>query len=222
MCDDVSYNTEANESERALPELLAAIRACRVCRDEPRYGAPLPHEPRPVVQASGCARICIASQAPGARVHASGRPYTDASGVRLRSWLGISEADFYNPDKVAIVPMGFCFPGNDTHGGDLPPRRECAEIWHASLFERLPRIELMIVVGMYAQAWHLGGQYTSGGLTQTVENWRTIRTSKAGRRTMPLPHPSWRNTGWLKQHPWFEEELLPVLREDVDVLLDRG
>ena len=134
-----------------LDQLLTAIRACRVCRDEPRYGVALPHEPRPVLQVSRSARICIASQAPGARVHASGRPYTDPSGVRLKSWMGLDDETFYDSRKIAIIGMGFCFPGNDQHGGDLPPRRECAELWHKPLFEQLPDLRLLILIGQYAQ-----------------------------------------------------------------------
>ncbi len=199
----------------SLDALIDEIRACRVCRDAPRYGAPLPHEPRPVIQVSGTARLCIAGQAPGTRVHASGRPFTDPSGVRLRAWLGLDEETFYDPAKVAIIPMGFCFPGLDGKGGDLPPRRECAELWHARLFAQLPRIELMLLIGQYAQRWHLGRKAVAGGLTETVEHWRLYYRDGAPRRMVPLPHPSWRNNAWLKRNPWFETELLPVLREDV-------
>jgi uracil-DNA glycosylase len=131
----------------SLDAIAEEIRACRVCRDAPRYGAPLPHEPRPVFQVSNEARLCIAGQAPGVRVHASGRPYTDPSGVRLRQWLGLGDEIFYDRTKVAIVPMGFCFPGSDGKGGDLPPRRECAETWRERLFARLPNLELILLVG---------------------------------------------------------------------------
>ena len=139
-----------------LATLTEEIRACRVCRDAPRYGPPLPHEPRPVFQVSPSARICIAGQAPGVRVHASGRPYTDPSGVRLRSWLDIGEDVFYDPRIVSVVAMGFCFPGLDAKGGDLPPRRECAELWRKRMFAALPNLELILLVGQYAQKWHLG------------------------------------------------------------------
>jgi uracil-DNA glycosylase len=186
-----------------------------VCREAPRYGPPLPHEPRPVLQVSRKARLCIVGQAPGTRVHASGRPYTDASGLRLRGWLGIGEDVFYDAKKVSVVPMGFCFPGLDGKGGDLPPRRECAEIWQARLFERLPNFELVLLVGLYAQKWHLGAKAVAGGLTQTVSRWRTIYRPDASQRFMPTPHPSWRNNGWLKKNLWFERELLPELRADV-------
>jgi uracil-DNA glycosylase len=202
-----------------LDALLGEIRACQICRDAPAHGPALPHEPRPVIQASTRARICIAGQAPGARVHASGRPYSDPSGVRLRSWLGLGEADFYDAGKIAVVPMGFCFPGYDAKGSDLPPRRECAPAWHARIFAALPDIELMLVIGQYAQRWHLDRATAAGGVTRTVERWREIYDPAARRRFLPLPHPSWRNSAWLKRHPWFEAELLPVLRAEVAALV---
>ena len=139
----------------SLAALAEEIRACRVCRDAPRYGPPLPHEPRPVFQVSTSARICIVGQAPGVRAHASGRPYTDPSGVRLRGWLGVGEDIFYNSEIVAVAAMGFCFPGLDAKGGDLPPRRECAELWRKPMFAALPNLELILLVGQYAQKWHL-------------------------------------------------------------------
>jgi uracil-DNA glycosylase len=199
----------------SLAALAAAIRACRVCRDTPRYGAPLPHEPRPVFQISTSARLCIAGQAPGVRVHASGRPYTDPSGVRLRGWLGIKEEIFYDPRKVAIVAMGFCFPGHDPNGGDLPPRRECAEIWRERVLALLPSLELILLVGQYAQKWHLGPTVVAKGLSETVGGWRAVYRASDRPRLMPLPHPSWRNNGWLTRNPWFETELLPALRVEV-------
>jgi uracil-DNA glycosylase len=217
----------ATEMTAATPEaeldaLLARIRGCRLCRDAPSFGPPLPHEPRPVVQASRSARICIAGQAPGVRVHVSGRPFTDASGTRLRQWLAISEDEFYDPRKVAIVGMGFCFPGNDAKGGDLPPRRECAQTWRRALLSLLDSIELMILVGRHAQRWHLGSEFTAKGLASTVVDWRRIYVAQQSRRTIPLPHPSWRNTGWLKRNPWFEAELLPALQADVASILATG
>jgi len=199
----------------SLDTIAQEIRRCRLCRDAPRYGAPLPHEPRPVFQVSGASRLCIAAQAPGVRVHASGRPFTDPSGVRLRRWLGIGEEIFYDPMKVAIVPMGFCFPGHDLRGGDLPPRRECAETWRDRLLHRLPNVELILLVGQYAQSWRLGATAASAGLTETVGRWRDVYRPGDRPRLMPMPHPSWRNNGWLKRNPWFETELLPVLRADI-------
>jgi uracil-DNA glycosylase len=201
-----------------LEGIVAGLRACRICRDAPGRGAPLPHEPRPILQVSATARLCIASQAPGTRAHASGRPFQDPSGVRLRDWLGLDEARFYDSSRVAIVPMGACFPGLDRHGGDLPPRRECAPLWRQPLFNALPRLELLLVIGLYAQAWHLGPE-AKGGLTQTVRRWREILEAERRPRVLPLPHPSWRNSGWLKKNPWFEAELLPVLRAEVAALV---
>ena len=211
----LGYPTSMNPSHASLDSLVAEVRACRICRDAPRYGSPLPHEPRPVLQVSSAARLCIAGQAPGVRVHASGRPFTDPSGVRLRQWLGIGEEIFYDPQKVAIVSMGFCFPGLDAKGGDLPPRRECAEVWRARVFERLPNLELILLVGQYAQKQRLDATTVANGLTETVMRWREVYRCRQAPRVMPMPHPSWRNNGWLKRNPWFEMELLPVLRAEV-------
>ena len=188
--------------------LSAEIRACRHCRENPA-GRALPHEPRPVFRVSQTARICIAGQAPGTRVHASGTPFTDPSGERLRDWMGVTPEEFYDVSRSAIVPMGFCFPGLDAKGGDLPPRRECAQRWRAPLFELMPQIETVLAVGQYAQAWHLGAARKKS-LTETVAAWREFYP-----RCLPLPHPSWRNNAWLKRNPWFEEELLPVLKNHV-------
>lgn len=200
----------------AFDAITARLRACRVCRDAPSAGPPLPHEPRPILQGSPSARLLVASQAPGKRAHASGRPFQDPSGIRLRHWLGLDEAAFYDPGRVAIVPMGHCFPGYDAAGGDLPPRRECAPLWRRPVLAALPRLELILVIGLYAQAWHLGGK---AGLTATVRNWRAILDGPSRPRVLPLPHPSWRNSGWLKREPWFEAELLPVLRAEVAGLM---
>ena len=191
----------------------ASLRACRLCRDAPVYGPPLPQEPRPIVQGRSSARLCIASQAPGNKADKSGIPFMDPSGIRLRDWLGLDEAAFYDASRLAIVPMGACFPGYDAKGGDRPPRRECAERWRAELFAGLPHLELILVIGQYAQAWHLGR--AKGGLTETVRNWRGVLDAPRRPRVLPLPHPSWRNSGWLKANPWFEAELLPVLRAEV-------
>ena len=172
----------------SLAALTEDIRACRVCRDAPRYGPPLSHEPRPVFQVSASARLCIAGQAPGVRVHASGRPYTDPSGVRLRGWLGIGEEIFYDPEIVAIAPMGFCFPGLDANGGDLPPRRECAELWRERLMAHLPDLELVLLVGQYAQKWHLGAAAVARGLSETVGKWREVyRSSGPAAPYAPCP-----------------------------------
>ncbi len=186
--------------------LLAAIRACRQCVDAPK-GAPLPHQPRPVLQASPSATLAIFSQAPGARVHQSGRPFTDASGDRLRDWLGIGPDIFYDASRVAIVPMGFCFPGNDAKGGDKPPRKECAPLWRARVIDALPNIRTAILVGAHAQNWHLQGR-AGATLHETVTNWREFAP-----RYFPTPHPSWRNNAWLNRNGWFEAALLPALKQ---------
>lgn len=193
-----------------LDQLVEEIRQCRICVDQPS-GRPLPHEPRPVVRASATARILIAGQAPGTRVHASGKPFTDPSGDRLRDWTAIGEAEFYDEARIAIVPMGFCFPGLDAKGGDLPPRRECAPAWRNALLDRMPAVDLVLAVGLYAQQFHLGKR-VRGSLTETVADWRAILDETHAPRILPLPHPSWRNSGWIKRNPWFEAELLPVLR----------
>ena len=207
------------EPPAALDDLLAELRACRICHDAPRFGLPLPHQPKPIVQASPTARLCIASQAPGTRAHASGKPFYDPSGVRLRAWLGLDEAAFYDASRIAIVPMGHCFPGLDAKGGDLPPRRECSPVWRARVFAAMPDLRLILLIGQYAQAWHLGEDFR-GGLTETVRRWRAILAEPRRHRLLPLPHPSWRNNGWLRRNPWFEAELLPALRREVRTILD--
>jgi uracil-DNA glycosylase len=201
-----------------LASLLAELAACRLCRDAPRFGGPLPHEPRPVIQASATARLLIAGQAPGTRVHASGKPFTDPSGVRLRAWMGVDEATFYDASRIAIVPMGHCFPGLDAKGGDLPPRRECAPRWRAPVLAALPEVRLILVIGQYARDWHLPA-WKGKGLTETVVAWREIGAAGEAPRIIPLPHPSWRNNGWLKANPWFEAELLPEVRREVSAAI---
>jgi uracil-DNA glycosylase len=200
-----------------LDRLLASIRACRTCVEAPD-SKPLPHEPRPVLRASDTARLAVCSQAPGTRVHVSGIPFTDASGYRLRDWMGVSPQEFYDEARVAIIPMGFCFPGQGANGADLPPRAECAKLWHPTLFARLPQLELVLAVGSYAQRWHLGG-VAGDSLDATMRDWRKYLRRKMRPRVLPLPHPSWRNNAWLKRNPWFEDQLLPVLRREVRKLL---
>jgi uracil-DNA glycosylase len=201
--------------------LCSEIRACRVCRDTPRR-LPLPHEPRPVFIASRTATICVAGQAPGTRVHASGTPFTDPSGDRLRSWMGIAPGTFYDSARISVIPMGFCFPGLSNKGADLPPRAECAPLWHDRLYAAMPQLRLVLAVGSYAQRYHLGDLYR-GDLSATVENWRAVlaATRGRGRAVIPLPHPSWRNNAWLKLRPWFDAELLPELRKLVRAELRR-
>lgn len=190
-----------------LDHLLGEIRACRVC------ALAMPHDPRPVIQASAGARILIVGQAPGTRVHASGRPFTDPSGDRLRDWMGVDEAVFYDASRIAIAPMGFCFPGLDAKGGDLPPRKECAPLWQDSVRSALPDIRLTLLVGQYAQRFYLRSQMQKT-LTETVREGERYQPD-----FLPLPHPSWRNNAWLKKNPWFEERILPLLRRRIQDLL---
>lgn len=208
------------QREAALRRLLADIRACRHCVEAPE-GKPLPHAPRPVLRASTTARLAVCSQAPGTKVHLSGIPFTDRSGDRLREWMGVTRDEFYDEAKVAIVPMGFCFPGQDANGADLPPRRECAPLWHRDLFASLPQIELVLAVGSYAQNWHLGAA-AGRTLQETMGDWRKHLERKKRPRVLPLPHPSWRNNAWLKQNAWFDTELLPALRREVRLRLSEA
>jgi uracil-DNA glycosylase len=201
----------------ALQTIAASIRACRHCVERPD-GRPLPHEPRPVFRVSETAKLAVCSQAPGTRVHASGKPFTDPSGDRLRAWLGVTPEEFYDEARVTIVPMGFCFPGQTDTGADLPPRRECAKLWHRRLFAALPHIELLLAVGSYAQQFHLG-ERCGRTLQETMVSWRSYLERTERPHILPLPHPSWRNNAWLKKNAWFEAELLPVLREEVGNLL---
>lgn len=204
---------------QAFDQLLEKIKACRVCRDEPRPRAkPLPHEPRPVVLAHKDAKILISGQAPGTRVHKSGKPFTDPSGDRLRDWLGVDDETFYDPTRIAIVPMGFCFPGLDAKGGDLPPRKECAPLWHDQVIAGLTSLKLVLIIGMYAQEWHLKDR-RKRTLTDTVAAWRDYADDGNNPKILPLPHPSWRNNVWIKKNPWFEDELLPYLRAQVAALV---
>lgn len=186
------------------------IRACTLCAD--RFAATQTgHRPRPVVWFRPSARILIAGQAPGARVHQSGKPFDDPSGERLRDWLGLSEAEFYDQTRVAIVPMGFCFPGYDAKGSDLPPPRICGATWHDRVMQEIEKIDLTILVGGYAHKYHLG---VKTGVTDTVKAWRDHAP-----RLFALPHPSWRNTAWLRKNPWFEADVLPELRVEVQRLI---
>lgn len=184
--------------------LADRIAACRLCA--PRFAATATrHAPRPVVWFRPGARLLVVGQAPGARVHASGRPFTDRSGDRLRDWMGLDAASFYDRDRIAIVPMAFCFPGYDARRADLPPPPVCAQTWRAEVMSLL-RPRLTLLVGGHAIRWHLG----AATVTETARAWRDHAPA-----VFPLPHPSWRNTGWLKRNPWFEAELLPALRAAV-------
>jgi uracil-DNA glycosylase len=192
---------------RTLSTLLRDVRKCTLC------AASLPLGPRPVLQCHSSARILIAGQAPGRKVHESGIPFQDASGDRLRSWLGMSPEEFYDERKVAILPMGFCFPGT-SGSGDLPPRPECAPAWRSELLKHMTMLRLTLVIGQYAQSHHLPG--AGGSVTQVVQSWR-----KHWPTVVPLPHPSPRNNRWFVQNPWFMAELLPALRALVaDALSD--
>ncbi len=189
---------------RALDKLVAEIGACRACA--------LPHVPRPVVWVHPDARILIAGQAPGRRVHETGIPWNDASGDRLRDWLRMDRDEFYDKTKIAVAAMGFCFPGT-VNGADLPPRRECAPLWRPRLLLLLKNVRLTLLVGTYAQRYHLGAA-VKRTLGETVGAWRDYPAN-----VMPLPHPSWRNSAWLKRTPWFEAEVLPELRRRVSSAL---
>ncbi len=190
----------------SLSKLVKEIRSCTLCTEF------LPLGPRPVVQVGASAKILIVGQAPGRRVHETGVPFDDPSGDRLRSWMGIEKEVFYDKNKIAIVPMGFCFPGTGK-SGDLPPRPECAEIWRDKLLNLLPNVALTVVVGQYAQSWHLG-KSNKHNLTETVRAWKEYWP-----RSVPLPHPSPRNNIWLKKYVWFEDEILLHLKKKVKILL---
>jgi uracil-DNA glycosylase len=187
------------------------ITACRICADLFAATATA-HTPRPVVWFAPSARLLIAGQAPGARVHQSGTPFTDPSGDRLRDWMGLDAAAFYDRAKVAIVPMAFCFPGYDSKGSDLPPPPVCAQTWRAAVLSALPRVRLTLLVGGAAHQWHLRGKVS---VSQRVAGWRDHAPD-----VFVLPHPSWRNTGWLRRNPWFAADLLPALRMRVKEVMD--
>ena len=193
--------------EDPLVALLAEVRGCRVCE------ADLPLGPRPVLRAEASARLMIIGQAPGTRVHDSGVPWDDASGDRLRDWLAIGRDVFYDAGRVAIVPMGFCYPGRDKNGGDRPPRPECAPLWHARLHAMLPNVALTLLVGRYAQAHYLG-RAAGKSVVETVRAWRDHMPTY-----LPLPHPSWRTRSWAAKNPWFETEVIPALRAELRRLL---
>ncbi len=192
--------------QEPLEQLLADIRACQSCARH------FPHGARPVVQMGGRARLQIVGQAPGRKVHASGTPWDDASGQKLRRWLGLTDEEFYDASKVAITPMGFCYPGKAS-SGDKPPRPECALLWHGKLAEVMPNIGLTLLVGRYAQVHYLGSRGLST-LSETVQAWRNYLPNGY----LPLPHPSPRNQPWFVRNPWFDAELVPELRAAVRAL----
>jgi uracil-DNA glycosylase len=193
--------------ETGLDRVLADIRACRACLGE------LPHTPRPVVRVFPQTRLLICGQAPGRRVHESGLPFTDSSGDRLRDWMGIDYARFYADPRIGVAAQAFCYPGTAPKGGDYPPPRRCAELWRSRLLSELPRMELTLLVGGYAQAWALGAG-VGRNMTETVRAWRDLSPD-----ILPMPHPSWRNTAWLRRNPWFEQDIVPWLRHRVQGIL---
>ena len=202
----MTIRAAAKQKPDALAALVAEIRACRNC------AAHLPHEPRPVVRVHPGARILIVGQAPGRRVHESGLPFTDPSGDRLRAWMGVTSEQFYDERKIAVAAMSFCYPGT-VNGADLPPRKECAPLWRPRLLPLLKNVQLTLLVGSYAQRYHLGARAGSS-LSETVRAWRGF-----GPEVLPIPHPSWRNSAWLKRNPWFEAELVPELQRRVSSAL---
>lgn len=193
-------------NDEALSDLVARIKTCTACAGS------LPLGPRPVLHVSPRARLLIASQAPGTKVHETGISFNDASGDRLRSWLGMDRATFYDTEKVALVPMGFCYPGRLPKGGDCPPRKECAPLWRDQVLANLPDVQLTLLVGSYAQNYVLG----PGRVSERVAHFRDYLP-----QYFPLPHPSWRTGAWEKRNPWFGEEVLPALREHVAKALAR-
>lgn len=191
--------------DESFDALLARVRRCRLC------AASLDHEPRPVVQASPEAKILVVGQAPGRKVHETGLPFNDPSGDRLRDWMGITRDTFYDEQQVAILPMGFCYPGTGK-SGDLPPRQECAPAWRELMLSRLVNVRFTLAIGQYAQAYHMPGPRRS--VTETVSHWREYWPE-----LVPLPHPSPRNLIWLRRNPWFEEEVVPAIRQRVAEVL---
>ena len=191
-----------NKVSKKLQALIRSINNCQLCADH------FEHKPRPVIQLSSTASILVAGQAPGLKVHNTGIPFNDASGDRLREWMGISREIFYDASKIAILPMGFCYPGRGT-SGDLPPRPECAQAWRQQVLDVLPKIQLTLVIGRYAIDWHLG-QSKKLSVTEMVKNWQSY-----GDDIIPMPHPSPRNNRWLSNNPWFERDLIPVLQRRV-------
>jgi uracil-DNA glycosylase len=219
LCQDTSQLAKTNSQEliansqeptaSSLPALFSEIRACTVC-------APyLPLGPRPVIRGKATARLLITSQAPGTKVHETGLSFNDRSGDVLRSWLGVDRDTFYDESRIAIMPMGFCYPGRDAKGGDLPPRKECAPLWHAKVRALLPEVRLTLLVGSFAIAYYLKDRAKPSMRDTVASSWRDYLPE-----FFPLPHPSWRNTGWVKSNPWFIEETLSDLRQRVGVLLE--
>jgi uracil-DNA glycosylase len=190
-------------SDLPFAELLSRVAACELCRGD------MPNRPRPIFQLDPRARVLVASQAPGNLADTSGIPFNDPSGERLRDWMGVSRAEFYDPSRIAILPMGFCFPGYDAKGGDLPPMKRCAETWRETLLARLPDLRVRLLIGGYSQKWHMP-KVSKNSLTERVRSWRDYAPE-----SFLTPHPSWRNNAWLKKNPWFEAECLPEMKRAV-------
>jgi uracil-DNA glycosylase len=201
---------QTRRSRETLETVMAEARACRACVPY------LPLGPRPVIRGHASARLLIVGQAPGTKVHETGIPWNDPSGKRLRAWLQLDDDTFYDEDRIAIIPMGFCYPGTNGKGGDAPPRPECAPLWHARLRAALPRIGLTLLVGQYAQRWYLRDR-RQGSMTGTVRAFRDYLPE-----FLPLPHPSWRTMAWQKKNPWFDDEVLPEARRLVRALIGRA
>ena len=197
-------------------QLKQQIAVCRLCADEFAQTATR-HEPRPILWFEASAQILIVGQAPGVRVHQSGVPFDDRSGDRLRDWMGVDRAEFYDRGRVAVLPMSFCFPGYDAKGSDLAPPPRCAQTWRVQALRQLPAVQTTLLIGRYAQDWHLGAQVKSKSVTAIVEDWRRYAP-----KVFVLPHPSWRNNAFARRNPWFETDLLPALRAQVRASLDRG
>ena len=193
-----------------MNDIFARLASCAICTE--KFSATVTgHEPSPVFQGEPSAKILIAGQAPGWRAHQSGRPFTDPSGQRLRTWMGLNEENFYNAKRIAILPMGFCFPGYNSKGEDLPPPTICAKTWRKDILAAFPDIKFTLSVGNYAHKWHLS---TRSSVKDVVQDWRAYLPNQ-----MPLPHPSWRNTAWIKKNPWFEAEVIPALRRRLEEVL---
>ena len=192
---------------RAFQVLIKSVRNCQICASH------FQNDPNPVFQVSQKATILVAGQAPGRKVHETGIPFNDPSGDRLRSWMGISREIFYDENKIALLPMGFCYPGH-ARAGDLPPRPECAQAWRQQVLDLMPNLKLFLVIGQYAMQWHLGERMQSN-LTETVRAWRSYQPE-----IFPMPHPSPRNNLWLRKNPWFEQEVLPVLQSRISGFLN--
>lgn len=195
--------------QKNLQDLLDNIRVCKLCEEFLPFGA------QPIVRAKSSCRLLIIGQAPGNRVHQTGIPFNDPSGDRLRNWLNIDRSTFYDDSRIAIMPMGFCYPGKNPKGGDNPPRPECAVHWHKKITKKLPFTEFTLLVGRYSQLFYLGKEAKKSG-TETILAWRDYLPN-----FLPMPHPSWRNNVWLKKNPWFDKEILPYLRKRVHEILQK-